>query len=199
MKELRCNLFAGTEDEDAYEHVRRVLEIAYLFHIPDITHDAIMLRKVQIFYTGLDIPSCKMIDSQGFIHIMTPAQALKSIQVMADHSHNWYDGAATRQGSNDSSDDIDMQKLKENIHVIQETVNKYYEESIKEQAAINEWIRKFIKNTDLNLKKLDAVTRKLEVMVEKLTQAVLTNEGNTVERVKENMEKAKEVKKEPVP
>ncbi|GKA24690.1 hypothetical protein Tco_0710723 [Tanacetum coccineum] len=98
---------------------------------------------------------------------------------MADHSHNWYDGAATRKGSNDSSNDIDMQKLKENIHVIQ--------------------IRKFIKNTDLNLKKLDAVTRKLEVMVEKLTQAVLTNEGNTVERVKENMERAKEVKKEPVP
>ncbi|GKC53049.1 hypothetical protein Tco_1075794 [Tanacetum coccineum] len=103
---------------------------------------------------------------------------------MENHSHNWYDGAATRQGSNDSSNDIDMQKLKENIHVIQETVNKYYKESIKEQAAINEWIRKFIKNTNLNLKKLDAVTRKLEVMVEKLTQTVLTNEGNTVERVK---------------
>ncbi|GJS00436.1 hypothetical protein Tco_0316944 [Tanacetum coccineum] len=128
MKKLRRNLFAGTEDEDAHEHV--------------------------------------------FISIMTPAQALKSIEVMVDHSHNWNDGATTRQGSNDSSDDIDMQKLNENIHDIQEIVNQFCEESIKEQAAIDEWIRKYKENTDLNLMKLDALTKNLE---------------------------AREVKKEPVP
>ncbi|GJY80075.1 hypothetical protein Tco_0492826, partial [Tanacetum coccineum] len=43
MKELRGNLFAGTNDEDAHEHVRRVLEIAYLFHTHGITHDTRML------------------------------------------------------------------------------------------------------------------------------------------------------------
>nr|GEV86881.1 hypothetical protein [Tanacetum cinerariifolium] len=32
-----------------------------------------------------------MLDSRGFITLMTPTQALISIQVMADHSHNWYD------------------------------------------------------------------------------------------------------------
>nr|GEW51326.1 lon protease 2, peroxisomal [Tanacetum cinerariifolium] len=174
-----------------------------------------------------------MIDSQGFIPMMTPAQALKLIQVMADHSHNWYDGAATRQGSNDSSDDIDMQKLNENIHASQvsckicegtqltqecpirnegkignqvkyigflkEIVNQFCEESIKEQTAIDEWIRKYRENTDLNLKKLDALTKNLEVKVEILTQAVLTNEGNTVKKVKENIEKDREVKMESVP
>ncbi|GJW21064.1 hypothetical protein Tco_0031686 [Tanacetum coccineum] len=72
-----------------------------------------------------------MLDSQSLIPMMPPAQALKSIQVMADHSHNWYDGASTRQRSNDNSDDIgfvtnrlnsleyDMLKFKENIHAIQ--------------------------------------------------------------------------------
>ncbi|GJY23019.1 ribonuclease H-like domain-containing protein [Tanacetum coccineum] len=163
IKELRHNHFAGIEDEDAHEHVRRVLEIAYFFHFTGVTHDAIMLRvfpitltgaslrwknmlptgsittwdllekafiwrycppfktprkleviqnfkqgmdetlyqaweryndllyrcsqhdlnsqqKVQIFYTGLGIPSRKMLDSQGFIPMMTPTQALKSIQ-----------------------------------------------------------------------------------------------------------------------
>ncbi|GJR84131.1 hypothetical protein Tco_0154916 [Tanacetum coccineum] len=34
----------GTDDEDAYEHVRTVLEIVDLFHFPGVTHDAIMLR-----------------------------------------------------------------------------------------------------------------------------------------------------------
>ncbi|GJR78531.1 ribonuclease H-like domain-containing protein [Tanacetum coccineum] len=52
MKELRRNLFAGTEDEDVHEHVRRVLEIADLFHIFGITHDAIMLRVFPITLTG---------------------------------------------------------------------------------------------------------------------------------------------------
>nr|GEW81436.1 hypothetical protein [Tanacetum cinerariifolium]GEX45946.1 hypothetical protein [Tanacetum cinerariifolium] len=131
IKELRHNLYVGTEDEDAHEHVRR--------------HDLNNQHKVQIFYTGFDIHSCKMLDSLGFILMMTLTQALKSIQVMADHSHNWYDGAATRQRSNDSLNDIDMQKLNETIHAIQ---------------------------------KLDAVTKNLEVKVEKLTQAILTNEGH---------------------
>ncbi|GJR17505.1 hypothetical protein Tco_0966032 [Tanacetum coccineum] len=103
MKELRGNLFTGTDDEDAHEHVRRVLEIAYLFLNHDVTHDVKMLRvfqgrkgllkkclhhdlnshqKVQIFYTRLDIPTRIMLDSKGFIPLMTPTQALNSIQVM---------------------------------------------------------------------------------------------------------------------
>ncbi|GJS03556.1 hypothetical protein Tco_0320064 [Tanacetum coccineum] len=141
IRELRSKLFAGTNDEDAHEHVRRVLEVVDLFHFPGVTHDAVMLRvfpitlngralsakkleeihnfkqeidetlyhawerysdlfykclqhdlncqqKVHIFYTGLDISTRRMLDSRGFITLMTPTQALISLQVMADHSHN---------------------------------------------------------------------------------------------------------------
>ncbi|GJZ74239.1 ribonuclease H-like domain-containing protein [Tanacetum coccineum] len=159
MRELRCKLFAGTDDEDAYEHVRTVLEIMDLFHFPGVTHDAIMVRvflitlkgralrwknrlpagtittwdllrkefiwrychpfitakklekirnfkqerdetlyhaweryndllyqcplhdlncqqKVHIFYIGLDISTHKILNSNGFIPLMTPTQAL---------------------------------------------------------------------------------------------------------------------------
>ncbi|GKD70542.1 reverse transcriptase domain-containing protein [Tanacetum coccineum] len=279
-RELRRKLFKGTDDEDTHEHVRRVLEIAYLFHFPGVTHDAIMLRvfpitltgpalrwknrlsaglittwdllekafirkyyppfkttkkleeicnfkqemdetlyhvwerysdllykylqhdlnsqqKVQIFYTGLDIPTRIMLDSKGFIPLMTPTQALKSIQVMVDHSHNWYDGATTKESIKDSSDNVDTNKLKENIHVIQvsykicegehltkecplkkddkpvesskyigsleETIIKYCNESIKKQGVNDEWIRKFIENTDLNLRAFDTTTKNLQV------------------------------------
>ncbi|GJV35342.1 hypothetical protein Tco_1407819 [Tanacetum coccineum] len=130
-----------------------------------------------------------MLDSQGLIPMMPPAQALKLIQVMADNLHNWYDGASTRKRSKYSLDDTgvvsnrldsleyDMLKFKENIHAIQyigfleETINKYCEESIKEQATNDEWIRKFRENTNLNLEKLDAA----------------------------NMEKAREVREDLVP
>ncbi|GKA60553.1 hypothetical protein Tco_0759960 [Tanacetum coccineum] len=52
MRELRRKLFAGTDDEDAYEHVRMVLEIVDFFHLPDVTHDAIMLRVFPITFKG---------------------------------------------------------------------------------------------------------------------------------------------------
>ncbi|GJR61855.1 hypothetical protein Tco_1504017 [Tanacetum coccineum] len=115
-----------TDDEDTHKHVRRVLEIVDLFYFPGVTPNAVMLRvfpitlkgpalrwkkrlragclrhdlncqhKVRIFYTGLDIPTWKMLDSRGFIPLMTPTLALKSTQFMAEHSYNWYDETTTR-------------------------------------------------------------------------------------------------------
>ncbi|GJR94767.1 hypothetical protein Tco_0266941 [Tanacetum coccineum] len=95
-----------------------------------------------------------------------------------------------------------MLKFKENIHAIQvsckicEGTYLTQEFPLRNESKTIEQVKE---NTDLNLEKLDAVTKNLEVKVEKLTQAVLTNEGNTVVKVNANMEKAREVKKEPVP
>ncbi|GJR17268.1 hypothetical protein Tco_0965795, partial [Tanacetum coccineum] len=86
MRELRRKLFTGTDDEDAYEHV---------------------CTKVHIFYIGLDISTRKILDSNRFILLMTPTQALESIQVMTDHSHDWYDEITTRERINDVLDNVD--------------------------------------------------------------------------------------------
>ncbi|GJW07565.1 hypothetical protein Tco_1569988 [Tanacetum coccineum] len=170
-------LFKGTDDKDAYEHVRRVLEIVDLFHFHAVTHDAIILKVFPITLSGpalrwknmlsvglittwdllekvfirqhcppfktnmklkksaisnkrwtrhcimrrkgLDIPTRIRLKYKGFIPMMSPAQALKSVQVMADHSHKWYDEATTWESINDSSNNVDTKKLKENIHDIQ--------------------------------------------------------------------------------
>ncbi|GJR66910.1 hypothetical protein Tco_0012975 [Tanacetum coccineum] len=44
LKELRENTFSGSEHEDANEHIKKVLEIVDLFHIPEVTQDQVMLR-----------------------------------------------------------------------------------------------------------------------------------------------------------
>ncbi|GJT48661.1 hypothetical protein Tco_0974818 [Tanacetum coccineum] len=44
LKELRDNTFSGSDNEDANEHIEKVLEIVDLFHIPEITQDQIMLQ-----------------------------------------------------------------------------------------------------------------------------------------------------------
>ncbi|GJT84320.1 putative reverse transcriptase domain-containing protein [Tanacetum coccineum] len=48
LKELRSNTFSGSDQEDANEHIEKVLKIVDLFHIPNITVDQVMLRALPI-------------------------------------------------------------------------------------------------------------------------------------------------------
>ncbi|GJZ96276.1 hypothetical protein Tco_0668610 [Tanacetum coccineum] len=105
MRELREDTFSGNKNDDAYEHVGKVLDIVRLFNIPGVTHD------------------------KGPIPDMTPARALKLIQTLADHLQKWHNmSRRTSSGSSDGIDAIrskmdslgrDMKKLKENVHAIQ--------------------------------------------------------------------------------
>ncbi|GKD82629.1 mitochondrial proton/calcium exchanger protein-like protein isoform X1, partial [Tanacetum coccineum] len=52
LKELRTNTFSGSDHEDAKEHIKKVLKIVDLFHIPNITIDQVMLRAFLISLTG---------------------------------------------------------------------------------------------------------------------------------------------------
>ncbi|GKB76211.1 RNA-directed DNA polymerase, eukaryota, reverse transcriptase zinc-binding domain protein [Tanacetum coccineum] len=51
MKELREDTFSGNKNDDAREHVERILDIVNLFNIPGFTHDAVMLRVFLITLT----------------------------------------------------------------------------------------------------------------------------------------------------
>ncbi|GKA57073.1 hypothetical protein Tco_0756261, partial [Tanacetum coccineum] len=87
LKELRDNTFSGSEHEDANEHIKKVLEIVDLFHIPNITQDQIMLRafpEVILFYNGLDVPTRQILDSKGVIPSKTATDAKVAIQKMAE-------------------------------------------------------------------------------------------------------------------
>nr|GEV57377.1 hypothetical protein [Tanacetum cinerariifolium] len=52
MRELREDTFFGNKNDDAHDHVERVLDIVSLFNIPGVTHDAVMLRVFPITLTG---------------------------------------------------------------------------------------------------------------------------------------------------
>ncbi|GJR98523.1 reverse transcriptase domain-containing protein [Tanacetum coccineum] len=52
MRELREDTFFGNKNDDAHEHVERVLDIVSLFNIPGVSHDAVMLRVFPITLTG---------------------------------------------------------------------------------------------------------------------------------------------------
>ncbi|GKA63321.1 hypothetical protein Tco_0762927 [Tanacetum coccineum] len=145
MLELREDTFSGNKNDDAHEHVERVLDIVSLFNIPGVSHDAVMLHvfpitltraakrwKVNIFYNGLWTMNRQLLNSQGPIPGMTPTQALTAIKTMVDHSQKWHNGSSNRNiEGNSNSEGItaivnklenlgrDMKKLKENVHAIQ--------------------------------------------------------------------------------
>nr|GEW27822.1 hypothetical protein [Tanacetum cinerariifolium] len=113
LKELRDNSFSGSDNEDGNEHIKKVLAIVDLFHIPDVTQDQIMLRvypmsltgtKVILFYKGLYVPTRQILSSKGAILSMKAADAKKAIQDMTDHSQKWHNGTSTRTRSTDTSD-----------------------------------------------------------------------------------------------
>ncbi|GJZ24738.1 hypothetical protein Tco_0562197 [Tanacetum coccineum] len=52
LKELRDNTISGLENEDANEHIERVLKIVDLFTTPDVTQDQLMLCVFPISLTG---------------------------------------------------------------------------------------------------------------------------------------------------
>ncbi|GJR54378.1 hypothetical protein Tco_1404899 [Tanacetum coccineum] len=180
MRELREDTFSGNKNEDAHDHIDRVLSIVGLFNILGVSKDAAFIQrycppsktakqledihnfkqegdeslyqaweryndllykcpthdinshqKVNIFYKGLSTMNRQLLDSQGPIPGMTPAQALTAIQTMADHSQKWHDETTSRNiGSSSSNDGLaalvsklynlgqDMKKLKESVHAI---------------------------------------------------------------------------------
>nr|GEU70730.1 reverse transcriptase domain-containing protein [Tanacetum cinerariifolium] len=133
MRELREDTFFGKKNEDAHDHIDRVLSIplrdGWIDSLQELsplrtslkslylkewyndmfykfpTHDIKNHQKVKIFYKGLSIENRRSFDSWGLIPGMTPAQALTAIQTMADQSQKWHDGTTSK--SIGSSSNID--------------------------------------------------------------------------------------------
>ncbi|GJS77694.1 hypothetical protein Tco_0727575 [Tanacetum coccineum] len=51
-QELKEDSFSRNKNDDAHEHVERVLDIVSLFNIPGVSHDAVMLRVFPITLSG---------------------------------------------------------------------------------------------------------------------------------------------------
>ncbi|GJV86952.1 hypothetical protein Tco_1530890 [Tanacetum coccineum] len=219
MRDLRCKLFKGTDDEDAHKHMRRVLENVDLFHFLGVTHDAVMLR---VFPNALTGPTLRWKNriSAGLITTWSllekvfirlyclPFKTAVKFEKICNFKqemdeplyHAW-----ERESINDSSYNIDIQNLKKvdkaveqskYMRSLEETIIKFCEESIKKQVADDEWIKKFIKNIDSNLRALKTTSKNLQDKADQLTQMVLTN---TSERVKEKTKMDKNDMQEPVP
>ncbi|GJU88060.1 hypothetical protein Tco_1300483 [Tanacetum coccineum] len=128
LKEIRS--FKQEMCETLYQAWERYNDM--LFKCPQ--HDLNNHQKVQIFYTGVDISTRRMLESRGFIPLMTPTQALKSIQVMATI---YIIGAHLTKECPLEKEDKTVEQRKY-MRSLEEAIIKFYEESIKKQTADDE-------------------------------------------------------------
>ncbi|GJV51450.1 homeodomain-like protein [Tanacetum coccineum] len=147
------------------------------------------------------------------------SEALKSIQVLTDHSHKWHNEeskntltpfgiiAKKLKALNHEMDElrVDVRKIntneerkslheeiksirtseisynksspKSNIYPtnLKDTFEYYLKESCKRQDFVNEWMKKFIINTEINLKNHYSSIKRLEENVNHLVQLISTH------------------------
>ncbi|GKA61404.1 hypothetical protein Tco_0760811 [Tanacetum coccineum] len=161
LEEIRN--FKQKDDETLYQAWELYNDMLYKF----LTYDINSHQKVNIFYNGLGTINHQLLDSQGPIPSMTPAQALTAIQTMADHSQKCHDGSSSRN--------IDSSNNSEGIAAI---INKLdsLEEAAKRHAEQDEWLKKLYQNTKTNREAHDKIIQGLETKVRTLTNEV---EGRT--------------------
>nr|GEV09577.1 zinc knuckle CX2CX4HX4C [Tanacetum cinerariifolium] len=132
MRELREETFSGNKNEDAHDHVDRVLNI-----------------ELSTLGTSL-----KRLYPKGLIPDMTPTQALAATQIMADHSQKWHDRTLSRSLSSISNTDglaaivskldnlgRDMKKMKENVHAIQVGCQICEGPHLDKECSLNEEVK----------------------------------------------------------
>ncbi|GJW51587.1 Orf y [Tanacetum coccineum] len=180
MRELRPKLFAGTDDEDAYEHVRTVLEIMDLFHFPGVTHNAIMLRVFPIILKGQALRWKNRLPA-GTI---TTWDILKK-EFIWRYCHPFITAKKLEEIRNFK------QERDETFIMLGKDTMIFFT-----NTADNERMRKILENTESNIRALKTRKKNLQEKAYQLTHKVLTNTG---EKVKAITTMGKENMKEPVP
>ncbi|GKB44907.1 hypothetical protein Tco_0889849 [Tanacetum coccineum] len=144
MRELRCKIFAGADNEDAHEHVRRVLEIVDLFHFPGITHDAVMLKVFPITLKGRAlrwkkrllagvINTWDLLEKEFIWQYCLPFKtAKKGFQQDFKEAHHTKECPLKKEDK--------AVKQSKYMRSLEETIIKFYDESIEKQAVDDEWI-----------------------------------------------------------
>nr|GEX43910.1 hypothetical protein [Tanacetum cinerariifolium] len=88
------------DDEDAHEHVHRVLEITDLFYFPDVTHDAVMLRVfpvtlkgsvlrwINILLAGL-VTTWDLLEKAFIRQYCPPFKTTKKLEIIFNSNKRW--------------------------------------------------------------------------------------------------------------
>ncbi|GKB42437.1 hypothetical protein Tco_0887379 [Tanacetum coccineum] len=104
LKKLQENTFSGSKNEDANEHIEKVLKIVNLFQFPNIT----------------------ILDSRGVVPTKTAEDAKTAIQEMVEYSQKWHNrtsrGRSTKTSDGLAAVQVQLNNLGREIKMVNENV-----------------------------------------------------------------------------
>ncbi|GJT47732.1 hypothetical protein Tco_0973889 [Tanacetum coccineum] len=198
MCELREDTFFENKDEDAHDHIDRVLSIFGLFNIPEVSKDPVMLRVFPFTLIG---------SAKRYYPPSMTAKQLEDIQNFKQEGDKSLYQAWERNIRSISSKDglaalvnkldnlgRDMKKLKEFKEVrygelertmpfnrnngggkiLAETIKKYIEEASMSQVKQDEWLKTFFHNLEKSQNHHDEIIQGLESRVTNLAKEAVT-------------------------
>ncbi|GJT90047.1 hypothetical protein Tco_1078892 [Tanacetum coccineum] len=166
-EKLREDTFSGNKNDDAHEHVEKVLDIVSLFSIPGVSYDAIMLgvfpiTLIEAAKRWIDriplgtINTWDLLEKTFFQRYCLPSKTAKQLEEI----HNFkQEGDETlyqaweRRTSSGGSNAIDvitrkldslgrhMKKLRENVHAIQVGCGLYGGTHLDKECPLNEEVK----------------------------------------------------------
>nr|GEW22104.1 hypothetical protein [Tanacetum cinerariifolium] len=137
MRELREDTFSENKNDDAHEHVERVLDIFSLFNIPRVSHDVVMLRVFPITLTRATKGWVDRLPPGTFVSwdLLKKAFIQRNIEGSSD-----FEGIAAIVNKLENLGQ-DMKKLKENVHAIQVGCQIYKRAHIDKDCPLNEDVK----------------------------------------------------------
>ncbi|GJV82194.1 hypothetical protein Tco_1518064 [Tanacetum coccineum] len=138
LRELRDNTFSGNKNEDAHEHVGRILEIA-------TTRDLVIIQEMADH-------SHKWHEEEGDEMYCLSSEEVKCVKATLYREDN----LMVTFGNNSPSG---------NSPKLEEILGKYLEESCKMRAIFEEWMKRFRENTDKNLRRHDSAIKASKKML----------------------------------
>ncbi|GJZ62223.1 hypothetical protein Tco_0618360 [Tanacetum coccineum] len=153
MRELREDTFSGNKNDDAYEHIEKVLDIVSLFNMSGVTHDAV----------GCDI--C------GETHLDKECPLNEEVKGVKEVKYGEFGRSFPRNGRNGGRYRVDppgyYTRVKnrppfgEKKPNLEELINKHIEESTRKKNDNEIWMKIFQENTDINIRNQNAALKNL--------------------------------------
>ncbi|GJS94334.1 hypothetical protein Tco_0801302, partial [Tanacetum coccineum] len=199
MRELKEGPFSGNKNEDAHDHVDRVLNIVSLFNIPGVSQNAILLRVFPFTLTGsakrwvdrltsgavntwdlLKKPLSKVIKP----HLDKECPLNEEVKQVDEVKYSEFGhptpfngsiGAKFRVGPPGYYTCTDNQtSYREKKPNLVKMINNYMEEATKRQAEQDKWLKTFFQNTKNSRIDHGKIIQKLESQVKTLAAKVET-------------------------
>nr|GEX98983.1 hypothetical protein [Tanacetum cinerariifolium] len=177
LKELRDNTFGGLNHKDANEHIKKVLEIVDLFHIPNITLDQVMLRAFLMSLTGHEslakkqTSRCEQCKGPHY----TKDFPLKEEGKPFEEAYYTQFGGPFQGGDRAAAPGFYQRNnanpsYQEHMKSMEETLSKFMSESTKRHEENSNMIKEIQDSMDADVQNQGALIKTLEIQIGKISK-----------------------------